>query len=1274
MPSTSRFRAGSVLGASLLLVLAQAVASPESTAPQAEASAAPASAPWIAAREIESAESVDPATRSARAHLREAAARFQLDQADLDALEHRDTFADRKSGARFVRFRQALRGAELIGKEIAVISNARGELLGITGRLASSAALRRAERLAAHATRSARAHVAELLGGEVRALPGRPDAPFEAFARAHGKAATARVRRVFFELDGQLVPAHQVVLDSSAVLVSALDGSTLQTRSLEHADAYSYRVFAHNDWDVRPHLPAGRDATPHPTATPSGYAPAFVEQQLITLQNAPFSRNDPWLPPGAISLSGNTALAYVDRAAPDGFDPAADLGVPSTGPGAFDYTYDPAQAPAASEAQSRAAATQAFFTTAFLHDFLYDSGFDESAGNTQASNFGRGGQGGDRLRVEAQDYALDDHSRAIVPPDGISPTLSFGVYRGRDGRLDRDGAVDTGLVAHEWGHVLAERLVGNGVGLGNGQGRAIGEGVADFLALLLTIHEEDVVQASNSQWRGTYPVGAYAASAHDGEGYYYGLRRAPYSTDMTRNGLRFSHVARGATLPVSAPMRASDPRDNALAHRAGEVWANTLHEAYVSLLNAHPFQEAQDRMKAYLVAGLRITPFEPTFTEAAEALRLAAAAWDPADAQRFSSAFARRGFGAGSQSPARSSTDLLGVQESTATGGLRIVTASLDDGAQTCDGDGVLDTGETGTLRITVENASDSHIGGQAVAVSSSTQNATASFPNGNTMYFASMPPRARATGTLRVALGSASFGATASFTANFAPYQVVPSAQAATVQFPVHYDEGLVAGTDGMSAAQSTLGMERDGTRVPFTPTRDANDEFAHLDAGPARGTRALVTPPLSVEGTLGVSFRMRHSLGTSESGEALDAAVVELSEDGVHFVDVSTLAAAPGYDGALAAGTANPLGPRAGYTGLSAGFPAFVTRSLSLGDGFVGKQVVLRVRVGAATAGESAYGFDLDDLAVTGIAGTPFAARIAETSDGTQCNQAPVADAGADATVAQFAGDPALGIPTRVTLSAAGSFDPDGNALSFAWTQLGGPMVQLDSTSQSVAQFDVPALGGDAQLVFQVAVSDGTDTRYDTVRITVRRDNRAPTALAQGPSAVDAGATVSLDGSLSSDPDGDALTYTWTQTTGPQIAATADGALLAFTAPAFATDTELGFTLVVSDGLAESAPSSVLVVVRGAPDEPDAAVPPAPDGGASTPDAGGGSSGQQPGTEPPGGGSSGAQGMPDLVDEDSGCSVSGSPGARAGFAGWSLLTALGLVLRRHRRRDRAQ
>ena len=78
----------------------------------------------------------------------------------------------------------------------------------------------------------------------------------------------------------------------------------------------------------------------------------------------------------------------------------------------------------------------------------------------------------------------------------------------------------------------------------------------------------------------------------------------------------------------------------------------------------------------------------------------------------------------------------------------------------------------------------------------------------------------------------------------------------------------------------------------------------------------------------------------------------------------------------------------------------------------------------------------------------------------------------------------------------------------------------------------------------------------------------NRAPVADAGADqSSVTGGSSVHLDGTGSSDPDRDSLTYAWTQTSGPSVTLTAAGtATPAFTAPS--STSTLTFQLTVSDG----------------------------------------------------------------------------------------------------------
>ena len=93
----------------------------------------------------------------------------------------------------------------------------------------------------------------------------------------------------------------------------------------------------------------------------------------------------------------------------------------------------------------------------------------------------------------------------------------------------------------------------------------------------------------------------------------------------------------------------------------------------------------------------------------------------------------------------------------------------------------------------------------------------------------------------------------------------------------------------------------------------------------------------------------------------------------------------------------------------------------------------------------------------------------------------------------------------------------------------------------------------------------------------------NQAPTANAGPAQSVATGATVTLDGSGSTDPNGDSLTYQWTQTASPSGDAVQRdrGRAEQVTAPSSATS--LTFQLVVNDGTLTSTPSTVTITVTG-------------------------------------------------------------------------------------------
>jgi hypothetical protein len=65
-------------------------------------------------------------------------------------------------------------------------------------------------------------------------------------------------------------------------------------------------------------------------------------------------------------------------------------------------------------------------------------------------------------------------------------------------------------------------------------------------------------------------------------------------------------------------------------------------------------------------------------------------------------------------------------------------------------------------------------------------------------------------------------------------------------------------------------------------------------------------------------------------------------------------------------------------------------------------------------------------------------------------------------------------------------------------------------------------------------VCTANGAAGSADTVVITVTADNDAPTAEAGPAQTVAEGASVTLTAAGSSDPEGQTLTYTWSQTGG--------------------------------------------------------------------------------------------------------------------------------------------
>ncbi len=185
---------------------------------------------------------------------------------------------------------------------------------------------------------------------------------------------------------------------------------------------------------------------------------------------------------------------------------------------------------------------------------------------------------------------------------------------------------------------------------------------------------------------------------------------------------------------------------------------------------------------------------------------------------------------------------------------------------------------------------------------------------------------------------------------------------------------------------------------------------------------------------------------------------------------------------------------------------------------------------------------------------------------------NTPPVADAGSDQTV---------DVGQTVTLNGSGSSDADGDSLTFSWEFIvapGGSAAALSDPTAVMPTFvaDVP---GD--FVIALVVNDGTvDSPPDDVVIVTAPGNTPPVADAGPDQAVALGATVQLDGTGSSDADGDTLTFFWTIASLPA----GSGAILSDPTdpmPTFVADLAGTYVveLVVDDGQAGSLPDFVTI-----------------------------------------------------------------------------------------------
>ena len=163
-----------------------------------------------------------------------------------------------------------------------------------------------------------------------------------------------------------------------------------------------------------------------------------------------------------------------------------------------------------------------------------------------------------------------------------------------------DGDLDNGVIAHEYGHGISSRLTCGPGEFGLTNREQAGEGWSDFLSLIMTVEPGD----TGDMLRG---VGTYVSrQANDA----FGIRRYPYTTDMSINPLTYANVA-----------------GNTRIHPVGEVWCSTLWDLYWAFVEEYGWDAdiyegtgGNNKLVRLVFEGMKNQPCSPGFVDARDAI------------------------------------------------------------------------------------------------------------------------------------------------------------------------------------------------------------------------------------------------------------------------------------------------------------------------------------------------------------------------------------------------------------------------------------------------------------------------------------------------------------------------------------------------------------------------------------------------------------------------------------------------------------------------------
>lgn len=195
-----------------------------------------------------------------------------------------------------------------------------------------------------------------------------------------------------------------------------------------------------------------------------------------------------------------------------------------------------------------------------------------------------------------------------------------------------DGSFDAGVVCHEYGHGISNRLTG---GPGNvaclNNAEQMGEGWSDFFGLIMTLKPGD--HAYMNRGMGVY------SSGHNTNG--VGVRPFPYHVDLKVNPADYSQVS--DIINISQP------------HGIGYIWCSMLWDLVWAMSNHFGIDtdiynsnsnKGNNIVNKLVIEALKLQPCSPGFVDARNAiLKADTLLYSAKHAQIIWNVFARRGLG-----------------------------------------------------------------------------------------------------------------------------------------------------------------------------------------------------------------------------------------------------------------------------------------------------------------------------------------------------------------------------------------------------------------------------------------------------------------------------------------------------------------------------------------------------------------------------------------------------------------------------------------------------